>query len=131
MNFLQVKDSRRKYKPKATDSVIFNQMNYGWDYDYDVYEKDIAVANFYFDKSTILQYSRTPRMTWTGFIGQIGGLLGLCLGISIVSFVELAYWFLYRLVIGLTATARADKTDVMDPRATRVCDCKCTNLRCK
>ena len=92
-------------------------MNDDWDAYYDAYEKDIAIANFYFDKSTMLQYSRTPRMTWTGFIGQIGGLLGLCLGISIVSFVELVYWFLYRMAIGLTGTHRPEKTSAVDPSA--------------
>ncbi len=100
----QVQNSRRRYK--GTSSVVFSYLNDQDDPEYDAYQKDIAIANFYFDKSTVLQYSRTPRLTWTGFIGQIGGLLGLCLGASIVSFVELAYWFFYKLVLGVTAPSR-------------------------
>ena len=28
---------------------------------------------------------------------QMGGLMGLCLGFSLLSFIELAYWFTFRL----------------------------------
>ena len=30
------------------------------------------------------------------FIAQIGGLMGLCLGFSLLSFIELIYWCTYR-----------------------------------
>ena len=33
-------------------------------------------------------------MTWIGFFSQMGGLLGLCLGFSLLSGVELIYWFI-------------------------------------
>ena len=32
-------------------------------------------------------------MTWFDFISSIGGVCGLCLGISFVSVVEIIYWF--------------------------------------
>ena len=31
------------------------------------------------------------------FVSQIGGLFGLCLGFSIISFIELFYWISIRL----------------------------------
>ena len=43
---------------------------------YNAYEKDIAMVNFYFDKSSILQYKRQERMTQVDYISQMGGLLG-------------------------------------------------------
>jgi uncharacterized membrane protein len=89
--------------PVATAESVFNYMNTDDDKDYHAYERDIAIAHFYFDSSTIFQYSRQNRLTLTAFISQIGGVLGLCIGFSIVSLVELAYWFLYRLLISLTA----------------------------
>ena len=52
---------------------------------YNAYEKDIAMVNFYFDKSSILQYIRQERMTKVDYISQIGGLLGLFMGISFIS----------------------------------------------
>lgn len=36
------------------------------------------------------------RLTLTDFISQIGGLLGLCLGFSVVSLIEIIYWFTIR-----------------------------------
>ena len=36
-------------------------------------------------------------MTWLGYLSQVGGLLGFFLGFSIMSVVELLYWFLVRL----------------------------------
>ena len=64
---------------------------------YNAYEKDIAMVNFYFDKSSILQYIRQERMTKVDYISQIGGLLGLFLGISFISGIELIYWATVRL----------------------------------
>lgn len=63
---------------------------------YNAYEQDIALAAFYFDSSTLFEYSRQARMTWVEFVAQIGGLLGLCLGLSFVSFLEVIYWFTYK-----------------------------------
>ena len=30
---------------------------------------------------------------------KVGGLMGLCLGFSFLSFIELVYWFTYRMAI--------------------------------
>ena len=40
---------------------------------------------------------REARMTVINYISQVGGLMGLCLGFSLLSAVELIYWFTYRL----------------------------------
>ncbi|TRY67303.1 hypothetical protein TCAL_07234 [Tigriopus californicus] len=63
---------------------------------YNAYDRDIAVAAFYFESSTLFEYSRQARMTWIEFVAQVGGLLGLCLGLSFVSFLEVIYWFTYK-----------------------------------
>ena len=36
-------------------------------------------------------------MTWLDFISNLGGVCGLCLGISFISITELVYWFAFRL----------------------------------
>ena len=64
---------------------------------YDAFQNDIAIANFYFDKSTIIRFKRAPRMTWTDYISQVGGLLGLAIGFSLCSLVEIIYWIIARL----------------------------------
>ena len=43
------------------------------------------------------EFERSPKMTWLDFISGLGGICGLCLGISFVSLVEIAYWFTLRL----------------------------------
>ena len=64
---------------------------------YDAYEKDVAIVNFYFQSSTCFEFVRQPRMTIIDFISNVGGLLGLCMGISFVSAVELLYWLTVKL----------------------------------
>ena len=36
-------------------------------------------------------------MTWVGYLSQVGGLLGVCIGFSLVSAVELLYWFIVKM----------------------------------
>ena len=64
---------------------------------YDAYSQDIAMVNFYFEKSSILQFKRAPRLTMIDYISQMGGLLGLGIGFSLVSAVEILYWLTIRL----------------------------------
>ena len=80
---------------------------------YNAYEKDIAVANFYYSKPTSIgkcifidilysnnnysEYRRTVNMGPIDFVSQLGGLFGLCLGFSLISFIEIFYWFSIRL----------------------------------
>lgn len=64
---------------------------------YNAFENDIAIVNFYFDKSTALQFIRQKRMTIVDYISQMGGLLGLFIGFSFISGIELIYWFTIRL----------------------------------
>ena len=70
---------------------------------YDAFEKDIAVVNFYFDKSNILEFKRSLRMTVTDYISQMGGLLGLGLGFSFVSAIEIFYWITITLLRNISA----------------------------
>ena len=64
---------------------------------YDAFEKDISIVDFYFSKSTIVQFKRSERMTWVDYISQIGGLLGLAMGFSMISAIEIVYWVTIRL----------------------------------
>lgn len=66
-------------------------------YHYDAYEKDIAVAHFYFAESTLVQFERRLKYTFLDFFAQVGGLLGLCIGFSMCSLIEIFYWFTYKI----------------------------------
>ena len=44
-----------------------------------------------------VEYERSLKMTSIDFISTVGGLFGLCLGFSFISFIEILYWFIIRL----------------------------------
>ena len=87
----------RRYadKDKASGTPVFTASNEKAP-EYDAYKKDIAMVTFFFESTTVLEYAREVRMTTIGFISQVGGLMGLCLGFSFISAVEIAYWFTIR-----------------------------------
>ena len=87
----------RKYKESNIANAIF-QRKLKESPTYEAYEKDIAIVNFFFGKSTFWQFERARSMTWTGYIAQLGGFLGLFLGFSFVSAIEILYWLTIRLV---------------------------------
>ena len=66
------------------------------DQDYNAYKQDIAVATFYFPKHVAKELVRSPSMSTFDYVSQVGGLLGLCLGCSLISLIEIIYW----LIIG-------------------------------
>ena len=45
------------------------------------------------------EYETSRRLTFTDFVASLGGIFGLYLGFSIVSFVEIVYWFTFRFVV--------------------------------
>ena len=50
----------------------------------------LAVCN---TKLSHAEYQRSEKMTIIDFISSLGGLFGLFLGFSLMSFVEIIYWF--------------------------------------
>ena len=81
---------------------------------YNAWEEDIAVVNIFFGKDTVmgehffmrfsifnlvqyeifLEFERSIRMGPVDFVASLGGLFGLCLGFSIISFLEIVYWII-------------------------------------
>ena len=89
----RIKSSQRRY---FTD--IFTPGNFNLENDsYNAYEKDIAIVQFYFKTATIMEFETTPSQTWVSFLSTIGGLLGLCIGLSIMTLVEI-FWLSLNIV---------------------------------
>ena len=65
---------------------------------YDAFRKDIGIINVYFEDKKISHYTKANKMTMLDFMYQIGGSLGLMMGISIVSLVEVIYWIIFRFI---------------------------------
>jgi len=59
---------------------------------------DISIATFYFPRHTALELVKTPKMSIIDFLSQVGGILGLCVGISLISAMEFMYWLSIKIV---------------------------------
>ncbi len=70
------------------------------DVEYDAFEDDIAVVHIFFEPSAIFLYGTKPSQTWLDFLSSIGGLLGLCIGFSIITMIEL-FWLLIQIIFHL------------------------------
>jgi len=90
-DYLSYMDSNlRTYFENDGDVFTLNQKVY------DAYDKDIALIQVYFRKSVVFELGSQQRMTWIDYLSTVGGLLGLVLGMGIISFIELI-WLCMRL----------------------------------
>eukprot|EP00088_Acartia_fossae_P031474 TRINITY_DN32353_c0_g2_i1.p1 TRINITY_DN32353_c0_g2~~TRINITY_DN32353_c0_g2_i1.p1 ORF type:complete len:431 (-),score=50.76 TRINITY_DN32353_c0_g2_i1:35-1228(-) len=60
---------------------------------YDAFKDDIAVLNVFFSEATTIEFGRTARYTFFNFVASLGGFFGLFLGFSVISLLEIIYWF--------------------------------------
>ena len=52
------------------------------------------MMNFLYLRCIFTEFERGIRMGPVDFVASLGGLFGLCLGFSIISFLEILYWIL-------------------------------------
>ena len=57
-----------------------------------------AAATFYFGNDDFVAYKRYETHGRVGFLSNVGGLLGLFMGISLLSIVETIYFFTLRFI---------------------------------
>ena len=69
---------------------------------------NMAVMHIYFDKLHFIMHQRGELYTATDFLANIGGLMGLCLGISAMSVLEFIYFFTARLFFNITTPRSED-----------------------
>ena len=94
------------------ESSVLPKFFEGMPKEYDAYEKDIAVLKVFFDSSTVMQYQSQPRQSWTDYFAAVGGALGLCIGLSIMTVIELI-WLCIRMC-GLCKKKEEDPNEVKD-----------------
>ena len=64
----------------------------------DSYVNDnLAVLHIYFDKLHFMTYERKELYDIIDFTAYLGGLLGMCMGFSLLSAIEVVYFFTARL----------------------------------
>ena len=59
---------------------------------YEYSKNNLAWINVYFSQTFIRKLVRDGKYSFTGFIANIGGLMGLCMGFSLVSVAELIFF---------------------------------------
>ncbi len=69
----------------------------------DAFAWDVAKVEIFFKTPTVLQYESYAKMSWIDFYSNIGGILGLVLGMGIISIFELI-WFQLRITSRLIPT---------------------------
>jgi len=86
-----IKNLSGAQRTKYYDNLIMLQPETG-PTTYDAWKEDIAVVNIFFGQNTLKELERSVSMGLVGFISNLGGLFGLFLGFSCISFFELIYW---------------------------------------
>jgi hypothetical protein len=64
---------------------------------YDALNNDIAKVQIYFKSASTLKVKKSVKMTWIDYFSNVGGILGLVLGIGIISVFEII-WLNYRML---------------------------------
>ena len=95
-----------------TSSVSMQNIFTKIDRNYDAYDKDIAILSVYFDKPTLLQFGTQASQTWIQYFSNVGGLLGLCIGLSIVTIVEIIWLCMRLMEKALDVNARISKARI-------------------
>jgi hypothetical protein len=65
---------------------------------YDAYNRDIATVSVFFPNPTVWMFTTTASSSWIAYISNVGGLLGLCIGISFSTVIELV-WLVIRFCV--------------------------------
>ncbi len=58
---------------------------------YNAFDEDIAIVQLYFEKATAFQIYRQASMNWLDYLANVGGLLGLVLGMGFISMFEIVW----------------------------------------
>ena len=56
-------------------------------------KKNLAVVKIMMQSPYVTKIKRDVAMTFVDYIANSGGLLGLCLGFSFISGIEIIFWF--------------------------------------
>ncbi|XP_023344136.1 mucin-5AC [Eurytemora carolleeae] len=107
--------TRDYYSPGNIKKEIFSSLTKADVRTYNAFERDIAVVHVYVASSVAIEFARIDEMSGISLVSMIGGHLGLFLGCSVISALELIYWFIYKLILPLPkarATANVDDVKV-------------------
>ncbi len=93
-----------KYEPHTTTAPlsaahvvdIYGHEKVGG-FDEDYVQSNLALVNMFFEEDNFVQVKRTELYGILALFSNIGGLLGLCMGVSAISFIEVIYFCIVKL----------------------------------
>ena len=59
----------------------------------------MTYLHVFFKNSGMTKFARKETFGWQDLIAFFGGIVGLCMGFSLLSGAELLYWFTLRLLV--------------------------------
>ncbi len=65
-------------------------------------QKNLAIIHVYFKHLHFMRQERGELYGFVDLFSNIGGLMGLCMGFSALSAIELVYFFTLRLFLNMT-----------------------------
>jgi hypothetical protein len=104
----KIQSSKRTIKRSYVFSNFFEDLPK----EYDAYDKDIAVLTVFFDSTTVMMFKSQRRQSWLDYFANVGGALGLCIGLSIITVVEIV-WLCLRM--GGLCHAEKSNPDQVEP----------------
>ena len=82
-------DANRSYSSTLKNGDIFGRNDIG----YDLFEQDIAKVQIYVKAPVVIEMERKATMSWIDYFSNVGGILGLLLGIGMLSLFEFVWLF--------------------------------------
>ena len=102
-------DQRRRVASSNIAKNLMFQADLKKNPTYNAYEEDIGIINIFFGNAHITQFAKKNKMTEFGFLSQVGGSVGLAMGISMISVIEIIYWFTIRLLNDLQRSKKKEQ----------------------
>lgn len=107
----EVLKTKYNIPPTQREAIIFNMSSLvPWFFSDDKSLK-YSRLEVYFKKSRYLSMRRSELFGWTDFVANIGGLLGVFLGFSFLSLVEIIYFATIRIGVALKRDREGEKID--------------------
>ena len=100
-----IKTNMREYLASTGGNGVFKKLEPNT---YDAYDEDIAMVQVFFEPSAVFLFGSDSSQTWVDFFATVGGLLGLCIGVSIITIVEIL-WLCLRLGVKIVEMPTFDR----------------------
>ncbi len=86
--------------------------------------------NIYFRQSTVEQHSQVPSFTFADLWSGVGGILGLWMGISVMSFIEI-WTFIFKPIFGLVHKDKNNRNKIQVEEQVETPHCDTPVPQCK